>query len=152
MITGARDTWMISMVNLALILFIVWAAAANRHGGDQRNPLLPVRAEPLASFRPEGALSLREWLADQPRDERERLTIVGRYSAGGVATAAQRAVELASEAEAVGRHARVVLEPADGPDLVAVLAFDATGDWHDDCNGTDRSDAAGVSRKDLSCE
>ena len=153
MMVGTRGSWRTVMVDLALILVIVTAAAMNRHGTNKQETLLPVRAEPLASFRPSsGAPPLREWLAEQPRDDRERLTIVGRYSAGHIASASRGAIQLALEAEAAGRPSRVVLEPAARSDLVAVLAFDGAGDWHDDCSAPETTDAAGVTAKDTSCE
>ena len=153
MTAGTRGSWRTVMVDLALILVIVTAAAMNRQVANRTEALLPIRAEPLASFRPSsGAPPLREWLAEQPRDDRERLTIVGRYSAGHIASASRGAIQLALEAEAAGRPSRVVLEPAARSDLVAVLAFDGAGDWHGDCSATETTDAAGVTAKDTSCE
>lgn len=153
MIVRARGSWPIVIADLALILFLVAAAAMNRHGEREQSALLPVRAEPLATFRPNArAPSLQEWLAGQPRDDRERLTIVGRYPAGQIAAASKDAIELAFEAEAAGRHARVVLEPAARPDLVAVLAFEGTVAWHGDCSAGETRNAPGITAKDISCE
>jgi hypothetical protein len=153
MIVGTRGSWQTVMADLALILFIVAAAALNRHGVHKQDAALPVRTQPLAIFRPnDGAPSLREWLAEQPQDDREHLTIVGRYSDGHIASVSKGAADLAFEAEAAGRPARVVLEPAVRPDLMAMLAFDGAGDWHGDCNATESQDASSVTAKDVSCE
>ncbi|RXZ65226.1 hypothetical protein [Pelagerythrobacter rhizovicinus] len=128
-LSNARAGWQTTLADLALILFMVTAAAmAERpEAADPAEAASPVpaRGEPLAIYRAApGAPPLADWLAEQPHDARQNLTIVARYAAGRSAETAAAAVALASEAGAAGRNARIVVEPAQTSDLVAVLDFD----------------------------
>lgn len=136
-----RIGWQTTLADLALILFMVTAAAmAQQPDADEGTAQgtaqgaietavpgapVPARGEPLAIYRAvPGAPPLGEWLANQPRDDRQHLTIVARHATGGAAEAARGALALARDAEAAGRSARVVIEPAERGDLIAVLDFD----------------------------
>ncbi|HEU4651046.1 MAG TPA: hypothetical protein VFS49_06500 [Croceibacterium sp.] len=121
------------MADLALILFMVTAAGIHaQHQQQEQRPRpaaavspLSAQGEPLAVYRAQaGAPPLARWLAEQAPDRRQFLTIVARYRAGNVATAAREAVALAREAGAAGVAARIVLEPGETDDLLATLAFD----------------------------
>jgi hypothetical protein len=121
--------WQTTMADLALILFMVTAAGIHAQHEQKRPPApaatIPARGEPLAVYRAvDGAPPLGQWLAEQAPDGRQYLTIVARYRPGNAASAAQQAVGLAQQAGAAGIAARIVLEPGEGADLLATLAFD----------------------------
>jgi hypothetical protein len=128
-LSTARAGWQTTLADLALILFMVTAAAMAEQP-DAADPVeagspVPPRGEPLAIYRAApGAPPLADWLAEQPRDARQNLTIIAHYVAGGNAEAAAAAVALASEAGAAGHSARIVVEPAQASELIAVLDFD----------------------------
>lgn len=129
MIGSVRAGWQTTLADLALILFMVTAAAmADRpekaEAAAEASPV-PASGQPLAIYRAApGAPPLADWLDTQPRDARQNLTIIARYPAGGSEDAATAAVALANEARAAGRTARIVIEPAQDRDLIAVLDFD----------------------------
>ncbi len=129
--SGSRIGWQTTLADLALILFMVTAAAiADRpepapDPAEAAAPGVPAKGEPLAIYRDgPGAPPLAEWLASQPHDGRQNLTIVARHRPGGAAAAARRALALERAAAATGRSTRIVVEPADRDDLVAMLDFD----------------------------
>ncbi|WP_374408650.1 hypothetical protein [Pelagerythrobacter sp.] len=133
MIAGAsRSGWQTTLADLALILFMVTAAAmAETSDASAPEPVpvagapVPAGGEPLAIYRAApGAPSLGAWLSGQPRDDRQHLTIVARHAAGDAAQSMRGALALAREAEAAGRTARIVVEPAAAADLIAVLDYD----------------------------
>ena len=129
MIARGSFGWQTTMADLAMILFMVTAAGIHAQQEQKAQPKPAsspsARGEPLAMYRAyEGAPPLREWLAEQAPDRRQYLTIVARYRAGGAAAAAREAVGLAQEAGAAGVSARIVLEPGEGAELLATLAFD----------------------------
>lgn len=161
MIAGVRGNWQTIIADLALILFMVTAAAMGSQkpeaAGSQepqttQNPL-PARGEPLAIYRPgEGAPALGEWLAGQAADERQQLTVLARYREGGAERAAEAALLLAAEAAEHGVRPRILLEPADRFDVLAVLAFDNPADWHADCRAPGTNSAQRAPGKDSSCD
>jgi hypothetical protein len=129
----ARIGWQTTLADLALILFMVTAAAMAEKPDEARKAPEPVVAgapvpaagEPLAIYRvAPNAPPLSEWLANQPRDDRQNLTIVARHRVGDTAEATRKALALAREAAAAGRNPRIVIEPAPSGDLIAVLDFD----------------------------
>ena len=128
-LSTARAGWQTTLADLALILFMVTAAAMAERPEtadpvEVGNPV-PARGEPLAIYRAApNAPPLADGLAEQPRDARQNLTIIAHYVAGGNAEAAAAAVALASEAGAAGHSARIVVEPGPASELVAVLDFD----------------------------
>lgn len=113
MIARAGSGWQTVLADLSLILFMVMAAAVSEAPDAAGNP---VQSEPVAQWRAaEGAPGLTAWLAEQPRDPRQQLTIVAPLAA------AQQALTLAQRSD---RPARIVLDPrAEGPPI-AILAFD----------------------------
>ncbi|MCX7863955.1 MAG: hypothetical protein N2423_02785 [Novosphingobium sp.] len=121
--------WQTILADLALILFMVAASALP----DARSSM-PLAAEqaarpselaqPLAVWRAaSGAPSLQQWLAEQPADSRQQLTIRAYYLKGEEAAAAARAVELARQAGKAGALGRIVIEPGNG-ESTAELSFD----------------------------
>ncbi len=146
MVTGRRLGWQTTIADLALILFMVTAAAmADQPEGDAApDASLPVEAEPLALYRAaEGAPPLDDWLAQQPRDARQHLTILARHAPGDVDAATQRALEFAALARAAGREPRVTIEPAHVTDVSAILSYDGRGNWHGDCIALSERDRRG---------
>jgi len=143
MITKAGGGWQTIIADLALILFMVSVSAV---GGAKPNAAEPapqaiLQAEPGAIYRAHGdGPSLGQWLAGQPADPRQRLTVVARYADGEGEAASAAALAWAGEAQAVGRPARILLEPAEAEDLFAVLAFDTPdGGWHDACSASSKA-------------
>jgi hypothetical protein len=153
MISGVRGNWQTIIADLALILFMVTAAAMGSKNPEATDNPLPARGEPLAVYRPhQGTPPFGEWLAAQAADERQQLTIIGRYQGGDVQFAADAALALASDAAEHGVRSRVLLEPAENSDVLAVLAFDSPTDWHADCRAEGTNGAQRASAKDSSCD
>ena len=71
MIVGSmRGTWQMGSASLALILFMV-AAAAAQHEARRAAEFVPAAGQPLAVYRPgNGAPPLKRWLADEAPDAR----------------------------------------------------------------------------------
>ena len=87
-------------------------------------PAASARSEPLAVWQPgEGAPPLDRWLADQPPDARQQLTILAHYPPAGQAQVLATAQHLALQAEKAGFSARLVIEPGTA-DMVVTLAYD----------------------------
>lgn len=124
-----RIGWQTTLADLALILFMV-TAAAMAETPEAAEPVtagapVPAGGEPLAIYRAApDAPPLGDWLAGQPRDPRQNLTIVARHAGGDATDTARAALALAQEAATAGHSARIVIEPAERGDLVAVLDFD----------------------------
>lgn len=126
--------WQTSLADLSLILFLIAASAVGRHQREQEHQPAPraapppsAQGEPLAVYAAApGAPPLARWLADQAPDPRQQLTITARYGAepGAQGRALGEAARLLAEAQGLGRRARLVVEPGEGPARVA-LAFDA---------------------------
>ena len=143
MIQSGNGGWQTTIADLALILFMVSAAALAQSDDaaaiaapppppppaiDMQSPL-PAMAEPVAIYRAgEGMPPLGEWLAAQAPDSRQQLTIVARYSAGGVDGTSAAAMALAQGAHAAGWQPRIMLEPGQGDDVLAVIGYDSAGD------------------------
>lgn len=129
MMISTRIGWQTTLADLALILFMVTAAAMaekpERAETAVEGSPVPAGGQPLAIYRAApGAPPLGDWLHAQPQDARQNLTIIARYPAGGSEEAAAAAVVLANEAGVAGRTARIVVEPGPHRDLIAVLDFD----------------------------
>lgn len=119
--------WQTSLADLSLVLFLVVAAAAGRHGTAPAKAAPSIQSEPLAVYAATpDAPPLADWLAGQAVDPRQQLTITARYGpeVEAQAKALAEAARLLADAKAQGRSARVVIEPGAGPARVA-LAYDA---------------------------
>lgn len=124
------SSWATTLADLAIILFMITAAdlsnAEIAKSAAAPSSAAVATAEPVALYRPGGsAPSLGSWLAEQPDDPRQQLTIVVRYRAGDADAMAEEGLRLVSQAEAAGRDARLIAEPADRPEIAAVLAYDS---------------------------
>ncbi|PLK27654.1 hypothetical protein [Novosphingobium sp. TH158] len=125
--------WQYAFTDMALILFMVSAAAlakAPAAGTSAPPPARPAAppelADPVGLWRPApGMPGLAEWLARQPRDARQRLTIVARYAGSDAAPASARAAALLREAGTAAGPVRLVVEPGEADDLAAALTWDA---------------------------
>ena len=140
--------WQTILADLALILFMMTAAAlANAPDGPllpkavkaqpaphsptplpppPRPPVPSARGEPVGVWRDgPGAPALAEWLAQQGRDPRLRVSILVRHLSGHEQAALARAGALTAVAGARATGARIVIEPGNADDASVVLAFDA---------------------------
>jgi hypothetical protein len=114
--------FLIVVADLSLILFLVCAAALQDGPADvPASAPAPREAPVMLSVWSDvpGGITLREWLAQQPPDDSQRLSIEVSYGAGGFASALARADQLRLAAGPVGANARVLI--AEGPQD-AVLA------------------------------
>ena len=131
--------WQYALTDLSLILFMVCAAAL-AHRPPQQKPfpvqaVIPVPqpsaealADPVAVWRAgPGAPSLDAWLAAQPLDPRQRLTIVAHYAGNAPKAAFLRAEALLAEVRRLPQATRIVVEPADVETVSATLTWDAAG-------------------------
>ena len=121
MIARAGSGWQTVLADLSLILFMVTAAAVSEAPAQMPAPppapiVLPALGEPVALWRaaPDGP-SLPDWLASQPADPRQRLTLVA-AAADGPAILAQAA--------SLPRPARVLIEPGLSGPPYAALTYD----------------------------
>lgn len=127
MIARAGSGWQTVLADLSLILFMVMAAAVDDApirpvaavtpiASPPPAPLAPpALGEPVAVWRGSTADELARWLAAQPADPRQRLTIVAPPGA------APAALDLARRA---GRPARVLIEPEGQGAPYAALTYD----------------------------
>jgi len=79
------------------------------------------RSAPIAMWMPgEGAPPLKDWLAQQPRDSRQQVTVTATYAPGAMDQALAEAQALARQAG----DARVVVEPG-APNVRVSIGYDA---------------------------
>ncbi len=118
------------LTDLSLILFLVCASAL------QEAPAPPAAAAPVPHETPvmlsvwsevPGGPSLPQWLAQQPPDDGQRLSIEVTYRAGGVAAAFARADALRGSAGAAGANARVLIAEGARDAVLAQLVQDDAG-------------------------
>lgn len=122
----AGSGWQTLLADLAIILFMVTAAALSQSGeGAAAQAKAMPRGEPLAVYRAgPAAPPLAQWLAAQGNDPRQQLTIVAHYPVGMQGAALAEAGSMLKAAGAAGLRARLVVEPGEGG-TVATLAYDA---------------------------
>lgn len=123
--------WATTLADLAIILFMITAAdlsnAELAESSAEPSSLAVATAEPVALYRPGGsAPPIGQWLAEQPDDPRQQLTVVVRYRPGEAASMTTQGMKLVSLAEAAGRPARLIVEPGDRSEAAAVLAYDSS--------------------------
>ena len=126
MIARAGSGWQTLLADLAIILFMVTAAALSqaRESAVAAPPQPSPRGEPLAIWRAGVDVPpLGPWLAAQSGDPRQQLTILVQFPRGGQRAALDQAQALLGQAGAAGVSARLVIEPGTGGTL-ASLAFD----------------------------
>ncbi|MEM6585031.1 MAG: hypothetical protein AAF692_04695 [Pseudomonadota bacterium] len=137
MLTLARNTnsWQLILADLALILFLVSAAALTSGRGvegleeqtiaqeDAVTPHSLAPAQALYRAGP-GLPSLAEWLERQPRDPRATLTIVAQHTDGKEEDAWSQARRMAATASALGVRSRVVIQEGSSDAVHASLGYD----------------------------
>jgi hypothetical protein len=122
--------WQMVIADLSMILFMLTASAVARQDDSAHAAPAPARAsasapaprgEPVAVWiAGEGAPPLGAWLAQQPRDPRQQVTITATYAPGAMREALAQAQALAAQAG----EARVVVEPGP-PGMRVVIGYDA---------------------------
>ena len=119
MIARMGSGWQTVLADLSLILFMVTATVVSDAPAEAPRPApaaLPVLGEPVAVWRSEpGGPSLGDWLAGQPADPRERLTLVA---------APADAHQVLDQVTQLPRPARVLIEPDLSGPPYAMLTFD----------------------------
>ena len=120
--------WQTIIADLSMILFMLTASAVSRQDdiakpapASRSVPAPTPRGEPVAVWiAGEGAPPLKDWLAQQPRDARQQVTITATYAPGGMQEALAQAQALAAQAG----EARVLVEPG-LPGVRVVIGYDA---------------------------
>lgn len=127
----AGSGWQYALTDLSLILFLIAAgnlarvpakavAAPNAAEGQ------PALAEPVAVWRQSAdAPTLAAWLAVQPADARQRLTISAHYAGSDARQPAEAAARLLAEAGPRSGPVRLLVEPGAANDMTATLTWDA---------------------------
>ena len=127
---GLRLSWQTLLADLALVLFIITAAAWARSNGTRSNGMHGRQASVLANAMPRadaagsaplavyrdgpGAPTLGAWLAQQAPDARQQLTIVTHYTQASAPGLPARIAALLADARAAGTSPRLVIEPGPG--------------------------------------
>lgn len=121
MIARLGSGWQTVLADLSLILFMVTAAALSNvppavPPPPLAPPVLPALGEPVAVWRssPDGP-ALSAWLATQPQDPRQHLTLVAAPVDGPA---------LLDQATRLPRPARVLIEPGLAGPPYAALTYD----------------------------
>ncbi|NQX94709.1 MAG: hypothetical protein HRT64_07310 [Erythrobacter sp.] len=136
-LTRNSNSWQLILADLALILFLVTAAALSAGSGvdearkDDGNDLATASlneenlAPAQALFRAgPGLPTLAEWLESQPRDPRAALTIVAEHAEGQDEKAWLAARQMAATAQALGVRARIIIRRSGQNTVHASLAYD----------------------------
>ena len=137
MLTLARhsSSWHLILADLALILFLVSAAALSSESGVDASKKQDIAQENPAGMQPlapaqalyragPGLPTLAEWLERQPRDPRATLTIVAQHTAGRENDAWSQAQRMAATASALGVRSRVVIQEGRSDAVHASLGYD----------------------------
>lgn len=119
MIARMGSGWQTVLADLSLILFMVTATAVS-DSPAKAPPLapvvLPALGGPVAVWRSQpGGPSLASWVASQPGDPRQRLTLVA---------APADAPAIMAEARQLPRQPRILIEPGLSGPPYAALTFD----------------------------
>ncbi len=139
MIINSGQGWLTTLADLSIILFMVTAAdlstaqqqlqnkqAATPAPQVQEKAMGVATAEPVAIYRPaQGAMPLAAWLASQPADDRQRLTVMVRHDGKDAAGAIAQGMKLIEQARQAGRSPRLIVEQGTAPEIMAFLAYDA---------------------------
>jgi hypothetical protein len=124
--------WQMIIADLSMILFMLTASAVARQDNTAQAKPAPApanrsaagpapRSEPVAVWiAGKGAPPLGQWLAQQPRDARQQVTITATYAPGAMQEALAQAQAQATQAG----EARVLVEPG-SPGVRVVIGYDA---------------------------
>ncbi|MDJ0979161.1 MAG: hypothetical protein QNI87_11590 [Erythrobacter sp.] len=136
MLTVQRSaaSWQLILADLALILFLVTAAALSATSRVDPSPTpsaAPVTAGPRprapaqALYRPGPELpTLAQWLEQQSSDPRATLTIIAEHRSGEAEQAWADARRMAATARTLGVRSRVIIREGAASDIHASLAYD----------------------------
>ncbi len=125
-------TWHLILADLALILFLITAAALQNETlsrpeasvtGEGSGALAVQPSQALYRAGP-GLVTLEQWLDAQPRDPRAGLTIVAQHAPGEADKVWNEARKMSQMAIAKGIRARVIIREASPTDLYASMAYD----------------------------
>ena len=122
--------WQTALADLALILFVVVAAAHREGAQDGRppetedDPIELALGQPMAVFRQRGDADLTRWLSGQDLGPGEIATVIVRHEPGDAARAVGEASRLIAEIERTGEEARLMVEPSAFPETLVVIAHD----------------------------
>lgn len=117
---------MVVLTDLSLILFLVCASALQDKPAVA-DPPAPLETPVMLGVWSDvpGGITLPEWLAQQPPDDSQRLSIEVSYRAGGVDAAFARADALRLSAGPAGAQARVLIAQGPADAVMAQLVQDA---------------------------
>ncbi len=131
MIGTSNTGWLTTLADLSIILFMMTAADLSNAQIDRNRNLETIKAvvtaEPVAIYRPEpGVMPFGEWLATQPADNRQRVTVLVRHTGtDDEKRLIAEGLKLAAPAEQAGKSPRLIVEQAERADVVAMLTYDA---------------------------
>lgn len=128
MIARFGPSWQTTTADLALILFLVVAAAQASEGKAPKHmperDVRVVETPATAVYRPGSAISLEDWLAAQGRDERLTATVLVHRSGDPQSAALATGNDLLTRVEGAGWRARMLVEPGRSDDVSVVVAYD----------------------------
>lgn len=133
MIGKGGSGWQTTTADLALILFLVVSAAsapnATTPGGVPmeagRNAVSTTETAPsTAVYRATADTTLTQWLASQPMDDRQSVTVIVKRAPSGPSHSMSQGVAYLDEVEASGRVGRLLVQNASSEDVMAVLTYD----------------------------
>lgn len=137
MIGKSGTGWQTTTADLALILFLVvsTASAGDKPARAQSAPAreLPVVSAALESspstavYRTTTGTTLRQWLAAQPVDDRQIVTVLVKRSAKAASPALNQGIAFLDQIAKSGRSGRLIVEPDTREDVAVVLAYDRQG-------------------------
>ncbi|MCB2065035.1 MAG: hypothetical protein KDE15_00175 [Erythrobacter sp.] len=123
-------SWLVSLADLSLILFIVTGGAIAANPGEnpaeaEQEPGAPAMgvADQVYIDGP-GGPPLAMFLAQHQPAGGEQLTITGTFAPGARQAVVQRVEALAAEASAAGIEPRVIVQPAAQSGVVVLFAHD----------------------------
>ena len=120
--------FLIVIADLSMIMFLVCASALQKEAAAPPPALFQTPVMLSVWSDAAGGITLADWLAQQPPDDSQRLSIEVTYRAGGLAAALARADGLRVSAGSAGADARVLIAegPADAA-LVQLVQDNTTG-------------------------
>lgn len=133
MLSLARNNqaWQLILADLALILFLMTAAALST-SQDLDEPPKPESGQTATLLAPAQSLyragpglpTLAQWLEQQQRDPRAALTIVAQHAPGEEERAWSEARSMATTARSMGVRTRVIIRVGKANAVHASLAYD----------------------------
>ena len=118
--------FLIVIADLSMILFLVCASALKKEPAEAAPAPLEIPVMLSVWSDAAGGITLADWLAQQPPDDSQRLSIEVTYRAGGLAAALARADGLRVSAGSAGADARVLIAEGPADEALAQLVQDNT--------------------------